>query len=152
LSSPDSEGAWIAAALEEHNRKRAAKKKEAERKAREAKEAARVALEQEQDRQPDSKVEFDKGGEGEQAPVPSSGRVATRERVPVPASAAREPYSRLEKMCLRCVKEISQFLDLVCHRFNLASPVCANYDWKGKSCELVGLLPVLLVVVRANRY
>ena len=47
-----------------------------------------MALEQEQDRQPDSKVEFNKGGKGEQAPVPSSGRVATRERVPMLASAA----------------------------------------------------------------
>ena len=141
LLSPDSKGARIAATLMEHNQKRAAaKKKEAERKAREA-EDARLALELEL--QLGSKVEQDKedgGGQGDLAPVPASGRVAMRERAPVPISAAQEAYFRQEKMCLRCVKEISRFPDLVCHCFNLASLVYANCDWKNKSCELVGFL------------
>ena len=41
-------------------------------------------------------------------------------------------------MCLRCVKEMGRFLELVCHRFDPASPVCADCAHKGKPCELVG--------------
>ena len=129
LSSPDNEEARLAAQLAEHKRKKAEKKeaerKEAERKRLEEEEAARQA-------EPDSELETDKPVRGQ-----GGGRVQTQNRVAVPASAVRDPYTEQEKMCLRCVKEMGHFPELVCHRFDPAFPVCADCAHKSKPCELV---------------
>lgn len=142
-SSSDVEMAALQAQLARRQREKAAKKAEGARKAEDVRLArlAQEAFELEEARAVAAEVGEVDDDEAALVYEKPPSRLASTGRVRVPLSAVRVLGAASERMCIRCVKEVSAFPDLVCHRFDPVYPICADCAHKHKQCQLVRSLP-----------